>query len=614
MGFPPVPVFPEDLDTDYTLFLVHNTTETRLCEDNSAWSEEIVIVPVGEDELEIWGDNGFGNIDGELFYYDSVEKNANGKVFKLTGCARNIGGSSTKFNHKGTWVRSFVVAEHHNQITEAILKTENFIGYNFDPRHETLDWRIRNLRELNIIFDDYNCPDLNFTFNIIENNTETGILVRYDINVTPPSSVNTFRLDFGDGQFTTSNLSGEHRYAINANIDPIVTIGNDLCTVIQSAITRENPNEPPGVVESVFEVPIPDIPSIPDFTIVPCEFDEPELILPPVVNPCFSFEGQAGLPSVIIGPDINMVSTVEIIGPTNPINITQSVVHITGDINIPSMIFVDIPPTLVIDPPIPPTIVLLASNATSMAMGVNYADVPNIQVDWGSPPPMEVALAFAKQPKKIPITESLHNDFGEEFADLFEASEHIKVEYETVGLPSEIKIVAPEFPHIQIDGSSVPRSIDVNFSECNIPKDIFVHVDGALKTGVIKIDGSIPDQIELRHTLPEVISLVPVDIPQFIELKMEERIPDKILVEMVQPIPERILLEGIPDALRVEGIPSVIEVVGFPDFIPLKFPDEIPQMELVYKGAPLEMKVVMDPMVKSTDGKTNCVMIVPCSH
>lgn len=85
MAFPPVPVFPNDIDSDYTLFLVHNTTETRLCLDNSAWAEEISIVPVSADRPEIWADNGFGNIEGELFYYDSVEKNGNGKVVKLKG-------------------------------------------------------------------------------------------------------------------------------------------------------------------------------------------------------------------------------------------------------------------------------------------------------------------------------------------------------------------------------------------------------------------------------------------------------------------------------------------------------------------------------------------------
>jgi hypothetical protein len=141
VGFPPQPVYPKALDSDRTLFLVHNTSESRLSVDNPAWAEEVQIYPVAAGEPEIWADNGFANIDGELFYYDDVEKNSNGKVYKLKGCARNLGGSQTKFceaspppipgdpeeSKRGIWVRGYVVAEHHNQIADAIIATETFI-------------------------------------------------------------------------------------------------------------------------------------------------------------------------------------------------------------------------------------------------------------------------------------------------------------------------------------------------------------------------------------------------------------------------------------------------------------------------------------------------------
>ena len=142
MTFPPKSSYPRAIDSDYTLFLVYNTTETKLCSDNAAWSQEIEIIPVLADKPDIWANNGFANIDGELLYYDDVEFNGDGKVNKLKKCARNLGGEHTKFNPRGTWIRSFVVAEHHNQMVDAILQTENFIGYNFDPRRPTLDWKI----------------------------------------------------------------------------------------------------------------------------------------------------------------------------------------------------------------------------------------------------------------------------------------------------------------------------------------------------------------------------------------------------------------------------------------------------------------------------------------
>lgn len=88
--FPPQTIYPLAIDSDRTLFLVYNTSEAKILIDNSAWSEEIEIIPVGADENEIWAENGFANISGELFYYDSVEKNPEGKIKKFKNCARNI--------------------------------------------------------------------------------------------------------------------------------------------------------------------------------------------------------------------------------------------------------------------------------------------------------------------------------------------------------------------------------------------------------------------------------------------------------------------------------------------------------------------------------------------
>ena len=53
IGFPPQPVYPNAIDSDFTLFLVYNTTESVLAVDNEAWSTEIEIVPVKSYENEI---------------------------------------------------------------------------------------------------------------------------------------------------------------------------------------------------------------------------------------------------------------------------------------------------------------------------------------------------------------------------------------------------------------------------------------------------------------------------------------------------------------------------------------------------------------------------------
>lgn len=618
MAFPPVPVFPKAIDSDYTLYLVHNTAEAKLCVDNAAWSTEVQILPVDADKPEIWADNGFANIDGELFYYDSVETNEDDRVYKLKGCARNLTGK-TKFNAKGTWVRGFVVAEHHNQLVNAVLKVEDFIGFNFDERIETLDWRIRNLQSLNVIYDDFNCPDVNFTWNIIENNTETGILAQYSVGITPPGTINNFRLTFGDGEFTTTELEGTHRYALNANIDPVVTVSNSKCQMIQTPIERDNPSEPPQEIDDEFELPIPDSIDVPPFIFVPCEVPEPEINLPPMAFPCISIEGQIGpLPSVIIGPDINLVSHVLIEGPTNPVQILHSVVTIESDVDIPSVIFVDAPPTIVIDPPIPPTIVIVTQS--SITVGLDLGDIPMIPVDWGSPPPMMVELTMAREVKTLSTDNaSLKNEFGNEFADLFEADNHIKVEYEQVGIPTEIKVIAPD---IKIDASDLPKVIKVSTEGANIPESIQIFGPETPIPDTIQINGPskpLPDQIQLvcGEDLPKEIPLVYSGNPIDVNLVIEKAIPEKIIVEMVQPIPSTIFIDasGMPKNLQVVGIPEVIQVTGIPDGIRLLPPkqEDMPKMELIYSGAPIEVKITLDDILaKKEDGTANCVMIVPC--
>lgn len=616
MAFPPVPVYPDAIDSDYTLFLVYNTTETKLSADNSPWAQEISVIPVASDKPEIWADNGFANISGELLYYDSVEKNENGKVKKLKGCARNLGGNKTKFNKKGTWIRSYVIAEHHNQLVNAVLKTQDFIGYNFDPRQKTLDWRIRNLQELAVIFDDYACPDVTFIFNITENDPETGILSEYLIQLNPPGTLNAFRLDFGDGEFTTTELNGEHRYAVNGTIDPVLTVTNDKCQIIITPVERSNPQEPPPAIEDAFEIPIPEVPDFPDFTFVPCEIPEPDINLPPLVFPCISIEGQIGpIPSVIEGPDFPSIIT---INNPNPINITQSVVTITVTDDIPDVIIIDppVPPTIIIDPPIPPTIVIVPPES-NITLQLDATELPKLEVDWGNQPTMDVKMQMVKEvktPQRFVVDEEIVKGFGTEFADLFEAANQFKVEYEAVDFPSEIHIVAPDLPKLEIDTGNIPKSIKLDASEVHIPTDVYIHGP----------ESPIPNSIKFDVTdLPETIGLVAEGVSvsldtrgASVELRGVEDIPDEILVRMVEPIPHEIVVNAsdMPTEVRVTGFPEGIPLVIPEDLgIPVLFPEEMPKLEIApYRGAPIELKITMDDiMPKEADGR-NCVMITPC--
>ena len=612
--FPPIPAYPKKIDSDRTLYLVYNTTETKLCKDNAPWADEVSIVPVGINENELWSDNGFANIEGELFYYDCVEKNINGKVVKLKGCVRNIGGTETKFNSKGTWVRSYVVAEHHNQLLDVILKIEDFVGINFDLRQPTLDWRIRNLEELAVIFDE--CPDVNFTFNVIENNKETGILAEYLIEVI--GTANSFRLDFGDGSFTTTELIGQHRYGVNDFVDPVLTISNPDCQLVVTPPERENPAEPVAIIEEAFEIEFPEIPPFPNFTLVPCDPGEPDLNVPPIVFPCISLEGQIGpLPSVITGPTIIMVSNVLITGPDYPVQILHSTVEIIGDVNIPSIIIID-PPTIIVEDDIPPTIVIVPPESDIIINLALDGNLPMLEVDWGNPPEMEVALTMSRpvmNPRRFNDDEDLKKEFGEEFADLFGVSDQIKVEYEPIGIPSEIKIVPPDPSDFKVDFSDMPSEIKVNTKDLNIPSEIKISgPEETIPDTINIIGGSLPDKIEIvGNEIPDSIKLEGIEIPSKIDIELSSEIPNKIKLEAVTPIPERIILDAssLPDKIEVIGIPDQIEIIGFPDSIPLTLPEN-PEVELVYRGSPIEVKVNMDEMLSKDEEGHNCVMITPC--
>ncbi len=610
MPFPPLPAYPNAIDSDYTLFLVYNTSESKLVADNSAWAQELSIVPVEAGKPEVWANNGFATISGELFYYDSVAFNSNGKVNKLKGCARSLpGGEHTQFNPKGTWVRGMVVAEHHNQLVDAILATQNFIGFNFDPRHPTLDWRIRNLQALDVIFDDFACPDVNFTFNITQNDPVKGITAEYLVEFTTPATNNSYRLDFGDGQFTTTEFSGTHQYALNARVDPVVTCTNDQCQTIITPVERSNPAEPPPAVNPVFEIPVPEFPNVPDFTFVPCNVPPPDINLPPLVIPCISIEGQIGpIPSVITGPDINMVSNVVIHGPDNPVQILFSSVEITGT-NIPSIILIDppVPPTIIIDPPIPPTIVIVPP-ASSIVMALDATDMPRLEVDWSNMPQMNFNLTMARQVRKPTLFAAdphLVKEFGTEFADLFEAADTTTVEYETVGIPSEIALIAPD--GIKLDMRDMPK-IQIDTSDVNIPPVKLV-VDGILPTQINLNGDTLPDSIDLVYTG----HAIPVRVEPMPALKVEHTIPTTISVEMSRPIPEKLVVEhNIPDRIILEGPASIPLVLPKDIGIPVIFPDKMPEIPLVYNGAPIEVKITMDPIIdKAADGR-NCVMITPC--
>ena len=524
MAFPPIPVYPLAIDSDRTLFLVYNTSEAQLTVDNLPWSQEVTLKPVGADQQEIWADNGFANLSGELFYYDSVDKDVNGKVYKLKRCARNLGGKQTQLNRAGTWCRGFVIAEHHNQIVQGILNTEEFIGVNFSEDSSTLDWRIRHLNLEPIGDDDFQCPDVTLEFEVVSASTDGGTGTTVSYNVTINGFFKTFLLDFGDGNFTSSLQSGTHTYAPTAVIDPVVTVTNDNCQVVQTAINRENPAEPTvatPITKFEINVPEPNIPTIviPSITLPPVTLTQPQIQFPcelaiGPIGPIGSIPSiiilEPTIPSVISVDSVSFPSVISVVGTVGDF---PSTISVSGEINFPSVVIFDNPPEF-------PSLIVFGP-VGSFPSTITFGPAPTFST---------ITFGPVSIPSTIPVTFP---------------STTISVTGITINVPSVITVY---------DG--IPSTIIV---EESIPSVISVHDD---IPSTISVKDDIPSTISVHDDIPSTIS-VHDDIPSTISV--HDDIPSTISVH--DDIPSTISVhDDIPSSISIDwgAVPSVTVNWGEP--------------------------------------------------
>jgi len=340
--FPPTSQYPQNYDSDYTLLNVYNTTESILTKSAEQFDTTLYIKPVDADKPEVWADNGYATISGEVLYYENVSKDQyTSKVNGLLNCLRNIGGKSSKFNAAGTDIRGFVMAEHHNQLARAIVNTENFIGYTENPDQATVDWRVRNLAGLPQIGDDSGCPDVTFYYTTISSSPVTGTEISYEIIIN--GNINSFILDFGDGTSETNSLIGTHIYPPNFVVDPVLTVVNQNCSTVVSGIVRNNVGGAGNLIDAQVPTTVPTLP-IPTaltpgpFPIVTANCDPVIINFPPIVFPNFFANiGPIFIPSTInITPDLNIPSVITV----TPFPNIPSFISVSPFPNIPSLISV----------------------------------------------------------------------------------------------------------------------------------------------------------------------------------------------------------------------------------------------------------------------------------
>jgi hypothetical protein len=638
MSLPPISVYPLAIDSDYTLFQVYNTSEARISENNEAWAEEINIVPVSANKSEIWAFNGFANLDGELFYYDSVDLDSNGKVYRLKRCVRNLAGDRTHFNEAGIWVRGFVIAEHHNQLVDAIIEIEK-MAFALKNALDALD--------LPECTDDFNCVDVTFYLDTLTTTMDPCVGTTISYNVVLNGNVEGVVIDFGDGS-TSSDLIGTHIYAPNTIIDPVVTVQNGDCVVVQTPTTKttEKINEP--TIQEPYLIPIPDIPAFPPINIGDIIPPSNNINLPPIVFPCL--ESLGGFPSIYISMNINILSVISVVIPEiPPISFVPfpSIPPISINISIvvPSIVIPDIPPISIVVPIFPPIDINISPIDVNVNANVNvnvnvvesiprvinispavitivgpfpplptqinivgnpnipavisFGPAPTLSVVWGTPPSItcNCAISVVCPTRTTPLMAAAMN-YDDYFEDSFDTEIGVTAQSSALGIPSEIKIIPPDMPDIQIK-HDLPTSINLNVP--SIPDIRIIGPDKELPTE-IRILGGIPSTIQVQSDIPEVISIDASGLPDVIYLQPVKNFPTTLYVDA----------SGIPNKIQVVGIPDIIELKhNLPDHIDLKLPENL-EIPLVYRGSPVQIELTMPSLVGSGDADQPCFMLVPC--
>ena len=226
---------------------------------------------------------------------------------------------------------------------------------------------------------------------------------------------------------------------------------------------------------------------------------------------------------------------------------------------------------------------------------VSFGPPPSIPVSWGTPPSCSCTVSVSCGPSGAFRASGADPLSPDSLSPL----DPIEVQMSDLGIPSEILVKVPEIPDIRvihdipafirIEAPKIP-DIKIIGPEIQIPKEI-------------KIFGmSLPSIIELvGHNLPKAITLDASKVPSSIKLDVPTQFPSI-----------KIDASDIPDKIQVVGIPPSIELIGAPSEIKLVLPEK-PEVELVYRGAPIDVKINLDISRLTGDNENaQCVAIVPC--
>lgn len=263
--------------------------------------------------------------------YKEVMRGNDGEILRrvnvLTDIRRGLRNTGVYTHHKGSYVRGYIMAEHHMLAAKGAMAIQKHIGANFSEDEQSLDFRLRDLNEICVEGDDWPCPEITFDFRPVETEDECVVINTFQFNLTVDGNFSSFGIFFGDGQSSTDNLNPIHSYPPNSRVEPSVFASNENCRVANASFEDQAQSvsdipEIPGLVCP--EITVPDIPAIPE-ALIP-NFTAPTTIIN-IDTPSFPFQSFDFSQSIFI----SVPSSISIFTSFNDIEV--NIPPITVDVN-----------------------------------------------------------------------------------------------------------------------------------------------------------------------------------------------------------------------------------------------------------------------------------------
>jgi hypothetical protein len=194
------------------------------------------------------------------------------RIRRLKNTMRGLNGTYVVGHEIGEVVRGKIMAEHYGNMVSAIIAMEQLVGTHDSNVKTSQDFRLKDLNDLCIEDDDYECPEATFEMTEIKDqrsrddlNCIKSRIFEFEIKIS--GQYDSFTIFFGDGSSKSNQLIVRHEYAPGSKIEPYVYVYNEKCDnasgVFESRLVS------PSIFPDIPQLVCPDIPlpsySPPDF-------------------------------------------------------------------------------------------------------------------------------------------------------------------------------------------------------------------------------------------------------------------------------------------------------------------------------------------------------------